>query len=207
VLDSANGYKEYFADLVGFESRPYWFAVKASNTAGDGIASAISNRVTESCDVGEFLQTHRNLTANITCAPCPEGAYCSGLNHTTVTSLRGNWRVPWSEHGLVFQECPAAESCFGVIISSNGDVSADGESSPNATLSSGTETTDNATAILPGPTRMRVLATSSSEDSSFDLRQRLNFTLDQLHPRLDVAVFNSSQVESCDRGHDGILCT
>jgi len=201
----ADGIVEYRTTLVGFDARPYWFRVRAENEAGSGIMSAISNRVTEACHAGQFLQTQRNKTEDIVCADCPPGAYCAGLPHRNVTALQGFWRVPWAESGLVFQECPEKASCFGVLLDEQGDAyirELIAAATSNATASNSTAAT-NSTAIS---SRLRMLQSTTTSEQ--DLLARLDMTASDFTPvAVPNLVLDAPKIESCGEGLQGQLCT
>ena len=217
-LDENTGTFEMTHTLVGFESRPYSFRVQASNTAGVGPMSAPSNLVTESCHAGQFLQTHRTRTQDITCASCPRGAYCAGLPHMNVTALQGFWRVPWAESGLVFQECPEPQSCFGVQLNEQGQAmidrfNNDAHGSTNASLLANETTPPRDRLLMTGGAgrHMQELTELSEEDAQADLAARLARLSMKAEDFLPVAVpdlvLNAPSIEDCEDGHSGIMCT
>jgi len=114
-MDRATGTFMFEVDVPGFTARPYIFQVAARNNAGLGPRSEPSAMVFEACGSNEFLATHsvHNDPASAVCVECPVGAFCGGFPSQNVTALQGSWRVPWSTHGLMFEDCPEPSVCIG----------------------------------------------------------------------------------------------
>ena len=188
----------------------------------------MSNMVTEACHAGQFLQRHRSRVQDITCAPCPSGAYCAGLPSQNVTALQGYWRVPWAMNGLVFQQCPDRESCFGVVLDQSGQaiinsLIQDAEEAAALDVSNGTRADlgFNASASVARALQsQRVSASSSSrgsrrvastgevEASRLARTMRMSMTAaDFQEVAVPDLVLTPPEIEGCDEGHDGLLCT
>ncbi len=60
-----------------------------------------------------FESFYRNATALYECEPCPDGALCNGLNHTSVESLPGYYRT--SRDSILFHQCPNPDACLGGV--------------------------------------------------------------------------------------------
>jgi len=129
------------------------------------------------------------------------------MHHNNVTALQGYWRVPWAQSGLVFQECPEPESCFGVVLDASGQAVID-ELIRDAIAASNASANSTAARVLQSSSGTAVLSDAEKEADRQARLARMSLSADAFIPvAVPDLVLNAPDIEGCEVGHGGLLCT